>query len=70
MKKRVYLETTIPSFYFEKRTEPEMVARREWTIEWWDHHSQNDELVTSLHNLDENKQSIIEQLIKEMAFTD
>jgi|SRR5882672_3313458 len=38
MNRRVYIETTIPSFYHEVRTEPEMVARREWTREWWDHH--------------------------------
>ena len=35
MKPLVYLETTIPSFYFEKRQAPEMVARRNWTREWW-----------------------------------
>jgi len=32
----VYIETTIPSFYFEIREEPEMVARRNWTRQWWD----------------------------------
>ena len=26
----VYVETSIPSFYHEVRTEPEMIARREW----------------------------------------
>jgi len=36
MKPSVYLDTTIPSFYHEARTEPEMVARREWTRQWWD----------------------------------
>lgn len=35
MKPTVYIETTIPSFYFEVRPEPEMVARRNWTREWW-----------------------------------
>ncbi len=35
-KPRVYIETTIPSFYFEIRKEPEMVARRLWTRRWWD----------------------------------
>jgi predicted nucleic acid-binding protein len=35
MKPLVYIETTIPSFYFEVREEPEMVARRNWTREWW-----------------------------------
>jgi hypothetical protein len=29
-----YVETTIPSFYHEVRTEPEMVARKEWTRRW------------------------------------
>ncbi len=35
MKRSVYIETTIPSFYYEVRTEPEMVARRESTRRWW-----------------------------------
>ena len=35
MKPLVYIETTIPSFYYEVRQEPEMVARRNWTREWW-----------------------------------
>jgi predicted nucleic acid-binding protein len=32
---RVYIETTIPSAYFDERTAPEMVARREVTRRWW-----------------------------------
>jgi hypothetical protein len=47
MTRRVYIETTIPSFYHEVRSEPEMVARRGWTREWWDHHRSKYELVTS-----------------------
>ena len=47
MKKRVYIETTIPSFYFETRPQPEMVARRNWTRQWWDHHAHTYEIVTS-----------------------
>jgi len=35
LRKRVYVETSIPSFYFETRTAPDMVARRNWTREWW-----------------------------------
>ncbi|MFV2068965.1 MAG: hypothetical protein ACC645_18520 [Pirellulales bacterium] len=34
-KPRVYVETTIASFYHEIRTAPEIVARREWTRRWW-----------------------------------
>lgn len=47
MKKRVYIETTIPSFYFDVRREPEMVARREWTRSWWKKATDEHELVTS-----------------------
>ena len=56
MKKRVYIETTIPSFYFETRTEPDMVARKNWTREWWDNRSSDFECVTSI--------SVIEELEK------
>lgn len=35
MKPLVYIETTIPSFFYDARQEPEMVARRNWTREWW-----------------------------------
>jgi predicted nucleic acid-binding protein len=35
-KARVYVETTIPSFYHESRIAPSIVARREWTRQWWD----------------------------------
>lgn len=33
---RIYVETSIASFYFEVRPEPDMVARREWTRRWYD----------------------------------
>jgi hypothetical protein len=46
---RVYVETTIASFYHEERTEPEMLARRNWTRKWFDAaRAGSDELVTSL----------------------
>jgi hypothetical protein len=41
MSPKVYIETSIPSFYYELRTEPDMVARRDWTRDWWDNHRQN-----------------------------
>jgi len=44
---RIYVETTIPSYYFEVRSEPEMVACRNWTRKWWDLAVQHDELLTS-----------------------
>lgn len=53
MKPRVYIETTIPSFYFETRTQPDMLARKNWTVDWWDNCRQSFELVTSLPVIDE-----------------
>jgi hypothetical protein len=50
---RVYIETTILSFYYEVRTEPEMIARRNWTRDWWDSRRQAYQLVTSVAVIDE-----------------
>ncbi len=36
MKSSVYIETSIPSFYYETRIEPEFVAMRNWTVLWWE----------------------------------
>jgi hypothetical protein len=47
MKPKVYIETSIPSFYFEVRSEPEMVARRKWTRLWWSQCRNNYEVVSS-----------------------
>jgi hypothetical protein len=47
VKPKVFIETSIPSFYFEVRTEPEMVARREWTRTWWSQCRENYEVVSS-----------------------
>lgn len=53
MKSRVYIETTVPSFYFEIRTQPEMIARRSWTRSWWDSQRGFYELVTSVAVIEE-----------------
>ncbi len=45
--KTVYIETSIPSFYYETRNEPEMVARKSWTKEWWDKSLTSYNVVTS-----------------------
>jgi hypothetical protein len=50
---RVYVETTIPSFYHDARTTPDIVARRDWTRRWWADAVGRDELVTSEAVLDE-----------------
>jgi len=46
---RIYVETTVVSFYFNARPEPEMVARQNWTRRWLDAALlTSDELVTSV----------------------
>jgi hypothetical protein len=50
---RVYIETSIPSFYCSSRDDPESVARKNWTQHWWDFKQGNYELVTSSAVLDE-----------------
>jgi predicted nucleic acid-binding protein len=52
-KPRVYVETTIPSFYHETRTAPQIVARRDWTRQWWTTALDEYDLVTSPAVLDE-----------------
>ena len=47
MKSSVYVETSIPSFYYEVRTEPDNIARREWTRQWWNEHLANYDAYTS-----------------------
>jgi predicted nucleic acid-binding protein len=48
-----YIETTIPSFYHEVRSEPSMVARRDWTRRWFDVAVTSDRIVSSVAVLDE-----------------
>jgi predicted nucleic acid-binding protein len=67
MKSKIYIETSIPSFYYEIRTEPDMVARKEWTRFWWNKVRNQYEVVTSIAVLDElnkgnfpNKEEVIE----------
>lgn len=69
MKSKIYIETSIPSFYYEIRTEPDMIARKEWTRLWWNKVREQYEVVTSIAVLDElhqgnfpNKEKVIELL--------
>jgi len=53
MTPKIYVETSIPSFYYEIRSEPEMVARRNWTRQWWLECRHEYEVVTSDAVIDE-----------------
>ena len=43
----IYIETTIPSFYSERRKEMVIEVRRQWTREWWEKSKPDQQLVTS-----------------------
>jgi predicted nucleic acid-binding protein len=45
-KPKVYVETTIPNFYYDRRTTAAVVERRAWTREWWSTAAIEYELVT------------------------
>lgn len=69
MTSTVYIETTIPSFFYSVRTEPQMVVVRDWTREWWRSERQNYVLLSSVVVLEElgrgehaNKEEKIELL--------
>ena len=49
----VYIETTIPSLYFDDRPDAKTVARREWTRNWWDNHRHRYQLVTGAPVIEE-----------------
>lgn len=51
--RRVYVETTIPSFYHDVRTAPHIVVRRDWTRQWWSTAAGQYELVISPAVLEE-----------------
>ena len=50
---KVYIETSIPSFYYATRTDPEAVARKNWTQHWWDFKRSTYDIFTSEAVLDE-----------------
>ena len=47
MKRKVYIETTVPSFYVETRSDPAAVVRGESTRRWWEEEAPRYELFTS-----------------------
>ena len=63
----VYVETTIPSFYYEERTASGIVARREWTRMWWEIGADDYDLVSSAAVLDELAGGISGRAAKPLA---
>ena len=73
-KTKVYIETSIPSFYYEDRQDAAAIARREWTQQWWDNQRHHYQLVSSQAVWDElnegnyPKQANCLAFIKKTAF--
>ncbi len=53
MKQTIYIETTIPSYYHNSRTDAEMVVLSQWTRDWWDNRRHEHQVVTSSAVLEE-----------------
>ena len=53
MKPTIYIETTIPSYYFNSRMDAELQVLGKWTREWWDEKRHEASLVTSVAVLEE-----------------
>jgi hypothetical protein len=51
MKRTVYIETTVPSYYYETRADARSVAWREITRAWWDTQRQYYDCYTSFFTL-------------------
>lgn len=43
----VYIETTVPNFYYDLRSSAAVTSRRFWTCEWWASAAARHDLITS-----------------------
>jgi hypothetical protein len=53
VRERIYIETTIPSFYYNTRESEEMRVMAHWTKLWWDRDRFDYDVVTSPFVLEE-----------------
>ena len=58
---RVYIETTIPSFYYTLRTDTESLARQSWTRKWWEQYANQFILVSSTAVIEELRKGSTEK---------
>nr|VFJ51208.1 MAG: PIN domain-containing protein [Candidatus Kentron sp. FM]VFJ51316.1 MAG: PIN domain-containing protein [Candidatus Kentron sp. FM]VFK08884.1 MAG: PIN domain-containing protein [Candidatus Kentron sp. FM] len=52
----VYIETSIPSFYYTLRADPASVARMRWTRQWWREYAGKSTFITSAAVIEELRQ--------------
>jgi hypothetical protein len=53
MKQTIYIETTIPSYYFNSRPDAESKILSQWTREWWDKWRNEYQVVSSFAVIEE-----------------
>ena len=70
IQKTVYVETTIPSFYYTLRKDPESIARMHWTRQWWIEYANAFSLTTSAAVIDELRRGTSEQTEYRIALLD
>lgn len=58
LQKYIYIETSIPSFYYTSRTDAQSIARMEWTREWWEKYTTKFQLTSSIAVIEELEQGI------------
>ncbi len=66
----IYIETSIPTFYYTLRTDPESIARMHWTHQWWNENSQKFELMTSAAVIGELRKGTSEKTSARIALLD
>ncbi len=66
----VYIETSIPSFYYTFRTDSESIARMHWTRQWWKEYFTKFTLTTSAAVIDELRQGIGKNTEERIALLD
>jgi predicted nucleic acid-binding protein len=68
----IYIETSIPSFYYTLRTDPESIARRNWTHQWWRENSESEKLtlMTSAAVIAELRRGTSEKTTDRIALLD
>jgi predicted nucleic acid-binding protein len=66
----VYIETSIPGFYYTLRSDAESIARMHWTRQWWKEYSKKCKLTTSVAVIDELHKGISKKTEKRIALLD
>ncbi|MCP4699942.1 MAG: type II toxin-antitoxin system VapC family toxin [Gammaproteobacteria bacterium] len=70
MRTRVYLDTSIPSFYHTLRKDSKSVARMHWTREWWSEYSKKFKFLTSPAVIAELQRGASEKTVERISLLD